>query len=63
MDKTICSVPDMRGITQTAERFGLPVHFVRQLVLTGKVISVRAGAKKYYVNQQSMIDYLNGVSR
>lgn len=58
MNTTIELLPDMRGIKETAERFNLPVHFIRQLVRTGKVKSVQAGSRKYYVNQQSMINYL-----
>ena len=53
-------IPDMRSIKDTASRFGLPVHFVRQLVLDGKVYAVQAGKKKFYINQASVIDYLNG---
>lgn len=60
MSELLECLPDMRGIRETAERFNLPIHFVRQAVRTGRVKSVQAGSKKYYVNQQSMIDYLEG---
>lgn len=53
-------IPDMRSIKETAERFRLPVNFVRRLVLDGKVISVQAGRKKYFVNQASVAALLNG---
>ena len=53
-------LPDMRTIRQTAERFRLPVHFVRQAVKNGDVVAVQAGRKCFYVNQASMIAYLNG---
>lgn len=53
-------LPDMRSIKETAERFRLPAHFVRHLVLSGAVVSVQAGKKKYFVNQASVIAYLNG---
>lgn len=53
-------IPDMRKVKPTAHRFGLPEHLVRQLVYTGKIVFIRAGAKgTIYINQQSMINYLN----
>ena len=55
-------LPDMRSVKETATRFKLPVHFVRQAVLSGAVVAVQAGRKKYFVNQQSMANYLNGVN-
>ena len=58
-ENTVEMIPDMRGIVETAKRFGLPVHMVRRLVKEGKVKSVQAGSKKFYVNQASLIDYLN----
>lgn len=59
MTSSTVNLPDMRGIRETAERSGLPEHLVRQWVITGKVVAVRAGRGKYYVNQQSLIDFLN----
>lgn len=59
-EKTMEMIPDMRGIVETATRFKLPVHMVRQLVKNGKVQFVQSGSRKYYINQQSMIDYLEG---
>ena len=53
-------LPDMRSIKETAERFRLPVNFVRRLVLDGKVHAVQAGRKKFYVNQASVVALLNG---
>ena len=53
-------IPDMRSIKETAARFRLPVHLIRQLVIEKKVYAIQAGSKKYFVNQQSMINYLNG---
>ena len=55
------AIPDMRSITETAERFRLPVHFVRQLVLDKKIVAVQAGSRKYLVNQESLALYLNGM--
>lgn len=53
-------IPDMRGIKETAARFRLPEHFVRALALKGQIVAVRAGSRKIYINQQSMVDFLNG---
>lgn len=53
-------IPVMLGIKETAETFGLPVHFIRELVKSGKVYAVQAGSKKIFVNAGSMADYLNG---
>lgn len=53
-------IPVMLGIRETAETFGLPVHFIRELVKSGKIIAVQAGSKKIFVNAGSLADYLNG---
>lgn len=53
-------LPDMRSINDAAQAVKLPVNFIRRLVLDGKIKAVQAGRKKYYVNMQSLIDYLNG---
>ena len=39
------NIPDMRTIPQTAKLTGLAEHHVRQLVLTGKIVAVKAGKK------------------
>lgn len=51
-------VPRMATIKQTAELFGLPVHFVRQKVLSGEIVAVRAG-KRFLVNLDRFAEYLN----
>lgn len=51
-------VPRMETIKKTAEIFGLPVHFVRQKVLLGEIVAVRAG-KRFLVNIDRFADYLN----
>ncbi len=48
----------MLTIKEAATKFNLPEHFVRQLVWQKKVKFVKAG-RKYLINQQSLIDYLN----
>jgi len=54
------SIPVMLGVRETAEKFGLPVHMVREAVRLGYVYSVRAGSRKIYINQSSMISWLSG---
>lgn len=52
------AVPRMRTIKQTAEIFGLPVHFVREKVSAGEVVAVRAG-RRFLVNIDRFAEYLN----
>lgn len=49
----------MRTINETAKIFHLPPHFVRQKVLAGEVVAVRAG-KKFLINIEKFADFLNG---
>lgn len=51
-------VPHMATIKATAKLFGLPEHFIRQLVLSGKVVAVKAGCK-YLVNTDRLTEFLN----
>lgn len=51
-------IPVMLTIKATAERFGLPEHFVRNQVNSGVVVAVQSG-NKYYVNADKFIEYLN----
>lgn len=57
MDNAL-KVPRMETIKKTAEIFGLSEFFVRQKVLSGEVVFVRAG-KKYLVNIDKFAEYLN----
>ncbi len=52
-------IPRMLGIKETSQLFGLPQHFIRQLVIKGEIISVKAG-NRYLVNCDKLIEYLNG---
>lgn len=52
------TLPRMETINSTAKLFNLPKYFVRQLVLQNKIKFVKAG-KKYFVNVNSLIMYLN----
>lgn len=51
-------IPRMRTIKETAELFGLPLHFVRQKVSSGEVVAVRAG-RRFLVNIDKFAEYLN----
>lgn len=51
-------IPRMLSIAQAAKVIGLAQHYVRQLVLQGKVKFVRSGVK-YLLNMDSLINYLN----
>lgn len=59
MDDVHISIPTMRTINETAKIFNLPPHFVRQKVLAGEVVAVRAG-KKFLVNIEKFTEFLNG---
>ena len=51
-------LPRMRTIRAAAAETGLAEYFVRQLVKQGKIRYVKAG-KKFLVNLDSLISYLN----
>lgn len=54
----IKTIPHMETIKTTAKLFGLAEHFVRQLVVNGEIVAVKAGCK-YLVNVDKFIEYLN----
>ncbi|MBQ8349444.1 MAG: helix-turn-helix domain-containing protein [Ruminococcus sp.] len=54
------NIPEMLGIKETAERFGISQNYARQLALTGAVKAVRIGGRsKILINAQSMADFFN----
>ncbi len=55
---TTNNIPHMETIKVTAKMFGLAEHFVRQLVINGKIVAVKAGCK-YLVNVDKLAEYLN----
>lgn len=57
MEDTV-KIPRMETITNTAEIFNLPVHFVRAAVANGDVVAIRAG-RKFLVNLDSLAVFLN----
>ncbi len=50
--------PQMHTINETAQILGLAKYYIRQLVLQNKISYVRSG-KKYLINLDKAIDYLN----
>ena len=54
----IHNLPQMETINKTAKIINLPKYFVRQLVLQRKIKYVKA-CKKYLVNVDNLIEYLN----
>lgn len=48
----------MLTISQTAERSGLAMHYIRQLCLQDEITYCRAGSK-YLINFEKFVDYLN----
>lgn len=51
-------IPHMETIKKTAKLFGLAEYFVRQKVLSGEIVAVKAG-RKYLVNVDKFAEYLN----
>ena len=49
--------PLMLSPVETAERFNLPQHFVREIVANGSVVSIRAG-RRILINAESVERYL-----
>lgn len=56
MEKT--TIPKMKTIKEVSKIVGLAEYHVRQLVKQNKINFIRAG-KKYLINLESLIDYLN----
>lgn len=57
-------IPTMFTIPQAVERFhpyGLSEHYIRVLVKTNAIPTIRVG-KKYLINEDILIDYLNGAT-
>ena len=52
------SVPTMLSIKETAERTNLSETYIRKLVWDKKIVFVKTG-KKYLVNLEYLVDYLN----
>ena len=51
-------IPKMLTIEETARTFSLPKNFIRQAVLDGRIVHVKAG-KKFLINTQKVEEWLN----
>lgn len=58
MKENFKNVPTMKSICECSQIAGLAKYHVRQLVLQDKIKYVKAG-RKYLVNLESLIKYLN----
>ena len=54
------AIPVMLSIKEVAEKYRLPVHFVREAVRQKLVYSVQAGSRKIYINEASVVRWLSG---
>ena len=54
----ITEIPRMVTRKATGKLFGLPEHVIRQKVISGEIVSVKAGCK-YLVNVDRFAEYLN----
>lgn len=54
-------LPKMKTIKEMSELTGLSYTMLRNLCLENKIVHIRAG-KKYLINYDRFVDYLNGVS-
>lgn len=56
------NLPRMKTIKEMAALTGLSYTSLRNLCLEKKIVHIRAG-KKYLINYDRFVDYLNGVGR
>lgn len=54
------SLPLMKTIKEMSELTGLSYSFLRKLCMQNEIVHIRTG-KKYLINYDRFIDYLNGV--
>ena len=50
MNENTNKIPEMLGVKEIAEKFGIAQHYARQLALSGKVKAVRVGRGKILIN-------------
>lgn len=53
------NIPEMLGVREIAEKFGISQHYSRQLALSGRVKAVRVGRNKILINAQSVADFFD----
>ncbi len=52
------TIPTMLTIKEAAQQTKLTEHYIRSLCISGKIVTVKTG-KKYLVNLERLIDFLN----
>ena len=57
--QTNISIPEMLGVKEIAQRFGIAQHYARQLALSGAVKAVRVGRGKILINAQSVAEFFD----
>lgn len=55
-------LPTMKPIKEMVELTGLSYTYLRNLCIQNKIIHIRTG-KKYLINYDRFVDYLNGVGQ
>lgn len=55
-------LPVMKSLKEMVELTGLSYTYLRNLCIQNEIIHIRAG-KKYLINYDRFIDYLNGVGQ
>jgi len=53
----IRGLPQMLTISEAARRTRLPDYYLRKLCIKKEIKAIRSG-KKYYINEESLRDYL-----
>ncbi len=51
-------IPTMLTIKEAADKTGVAAHFIRNLAIQNEIVHVRCG-KKYLINLEKFIEYLN----
>lgn len=59
MNEGSLTIPRMATLREAADLTGLSYGFLRQKALGGEIVAIRAG-RKFLVNVDRLIDYLNG---
>lgn len=52
-------IPTMVTLAEASKQTGLSYNYLRKLCLMGQITHIRAG-KKYLINLEKLVDYLNG---
>lgn len=52
-------LPEMHTIKETSERSGLSYDTIRKMCLKNEIVFIKTG-RKYLINWNRFIDYLNG---